>query len=344
MGNSGILVSTLGIGCWSFGGGSYWGEQAQGDVSTVVHAALDIGINYFDTAQVYNDGASEISLGRALQGRRHEAVIGTKVSPNHAYAQSLREHCEASLRRLDTDYIDLYMLHWPINRVSLRHYDADERILSSPPTVEEAFGTLADLQAEGKIRAIGVSNHGVRQLEQVRALGTKIVANQLAYNLASRAIEHDILPYCVKNDIGIIAYSPLMQGVLTGLYENAESVRPVLARTRHFHQDRGLGSRHGGDGVEEELFDVIGRIRALANAVGVSMTVLSLAWVAQRQGISTAIVGSRNLAQLSVNAKAGEYVLPDDLRNELDCITEPLLQHLGPSADYYESELNSRIF
>ena len=134
-GKSGIDISSLGIGCWSFGGGDYWGPQDQRDVNAVIQTALDCGINYFDTAEVYNDGHSEESLGKALMGRRHEAVIGTKVSPENTKLSVLRKHCEASLRRLQTDYIDIYMVHWPI---------------PNHKQVEDAFATLMELQSEGK--------------------------------------------------------------------------------------------------------------------------------------------------------------------------------------------------
>ena len=174
-GRSDISLSVVGVGCWSFGGGpgSYWGPQEQKDVDDVVHAALDNGINYFDTAEGYNEGRSEEALGRALEGRREEAVIGTKISPSNTEPSVLRRHCEASLRRLRTDYIDIYMVHWPITDRS----------------VEDAFDTLMSLRSEGKVRSIGISNFGVRQMEEALATGARIDVNQLCYNLLSRAIE-----------------------------------------------------------------------------------------------------------------------------------------------------------
>lgn len=115
IGTSRIELSALGMGCWAYGGGSYWGSQAQRDVNDIVNHALDQGLSCFDTAEVYNNGASEESLGIALKGRRHQAVIGSKVSTSNVKPQALRQHCEASLRRLGTDYIDIYMLHWLVN-------------------------------------------------------------------------------------------------------------------------------------------------------------------------------------------------------------------------------------
>ncbi|MCL1857365.1 MAG: aldo/keto reductase, partial [Kiritimatiellaeota bacterium] len=115
LGQSGIHVSAVGMGCWAYGGGAYWGRQSQGDVNDIVAAALDRGVNFFDTAEAYNDGESEIALGKALLGKRDHAVIATKVSPAHCGKDALEKHLDASLKRLHADHIDLYMLHWPIN-------------------------------------------------------------------------------------------------------------------------------------------------------------------------------------------------------------------------------------
>ena len=179
-GKSGIEISPMGIGCWSYGGGDYWGSQAQSDVTAVANAALDAGINFFDTAEGYNDGRSEEALAVALKGRRHEAVIGTKVSrPDPA---TIRERCEASLDRLQTDYVDIYMIHWPDDEIA----------------IEESMVELTRLQVDGLIRAIGVSNFGVEQLTAALDTGASIAVNQLCYNLLSRAIEPELLPLCPK--------------------------------------------------------------------------------------------------------------------------------------------------
>src|SRR5690606_5455375 len=124
--NGDLKLSIIGTGCWSFGGGEYWGSQDQNDVNDVVHASVGFGINYFDTAEAYNDGRSETSLGIAMKGiPRDKLVIGTKVSPSNCYRDTLIEHCEGSLRRLETDYIDIYMIHWPIHPHSIRHFTQD---------------------------------------------------------------------------------------------------------------------------------------------------------------------------------------------------------------------------
>ena len=228
----GIEISVMGIGGWSYGGGDYWGPQAQEDVDAVAHAALDHGINFFDTAEGYNEGRSEEAVGEALKGRRDEAVVATKISPNNTEPTVLREHCEASLRRLQTDYIDIYIVHWPITEHS----------------VEDAFATLTALKEEGKIRSIGVSNFGVEQLSEALATGVQIDVNQVCYNLLSRAIELEILPLCQKHGMGILGYMPLLQGLLTGMYRDGggTSSCPCAVPSVPRRSGKGRSWRRGG--------------------------------------------------------------------------------------------------
>jgi myo-inositol catabolism protein IolS len=327
-GSSGMVVSALGIGCWSFGGGSgdYWGPQDERDAASVVSAALDCGINYFDTAELYNDGCSEESLGRALAGRRHHALIGTKVSPGHVEPAALRQHCEASLRRLGTDYIDIYMVHWPITGYS----------------IEDAFATLVSLRDEGKIRTIGVSNHGVQQLGDVASTGAPIAVNQLYYNLLSRAIEVEILPLCRQLSIGVIGYMPLQQGLLTGKYRSADEMPWVRTRTRHFASTR-RGARHGEAGAEAEVFAALDAIRGLSQELRVPMAQLALVWTLAQPGISCVLAGARTAEQVMENFAAAQLTLSPDVIARLDELTEPTLRKLGANPDYWESSENSRI-
>jgi myo-inositol catabolism protein IolS len=325
-GKSDIQISVLGIGCWSYGGGDYWGPQSQSDVDAVVHKALDLGINYFDSAEAYNEGRSEESLGKALKGRRGEAVIGTKISPSNTQPSVLRSHCEASMRRLQTDYIDIYMVHWPITRYS----------------VEDAFATLMELQSEGKVRSIGVSNFGVQQLTQALSTGARIDVNQLCYNLLSRAIEVEILPLCRKQDIGIFGYMPLLQGLLADKYSTADEVPPMRSRTRHFRGDR-PESRHGEAGAEDETFKAIAGIREIAKEIGIPMEQLALAWAMARPGVTSILVGTRNIFQLQDNAEAASVSLSFETIKRLDDLTEPLLGILGSNPDYYLGGEDKRI-
>ncbi len=315
-GESGIEISPMGIGCWAYGGGDYWGPQAQSDVTEVAHAALDAGINFFDTAEGYNDGRSEEALAIALKGRRHEAVIGTKVStPNPG---TIREHCEASLRRLQTDYVDIYMIHWPHEEFS----------------IEESMEVLTRLREDGLIRAIGVSNFGCGQLTDAIDTGASIAVNQLCYNLLSRAIEPELLPLCQRNNVGILGYMPLLQGILTGKYKSAEEIPPVHSRFRHFGAERQNAS-HGEEGAEQEMFETLERIRSIAESEKVPMSRLAIAWAMARPGITCMLVGTRNVSELEQNLHAVEYSPADEVIESLDKVTAPLLEKLGANPDYF---------
>jgi myo-inositol catabolism protein IolS len=343
LGSSELWVSALGMGCWQYGGGSYWGDQSQADVNEVVHGALDMGINYFDTAESYNKGESERSLGAALKGRRHQAIIGSKIRPAHTQAAVLRDHCEGSLKRMQTDYIDLYMLHWPLNLHSVKQR-TDTNPSEALPDAYDVFETLQRLQREGKIRYIGISNHGILQMKEIQETGFPVVANELPYNLLSRAIEQTILPFCMEQEMGVIGYMPLLQGVLTGKYASLEEIPPRHARSRHFHHSRGEGTRHGEEGAEVEVRAALKHIASLAAELGITSLELSLAWAAATPGISSLIVGSRNRQQLEMNYRGAAYPLISDTVRRLNELTEPVLRKLGPSPDYYEDHNYSRIY
>lgn len=343
LGSSDLHLSVLGMGCWQYGGGKYWGAQRQKDVDETVAQAIDLGINYFDTAEVYNDGESERSLGAALKGKRDKAIVGSKISPSNASPDKLRLHCEMSLRRLGMDYIDLYMIHWPVERHAIAHFTDDKAVLDHPPALADVFDALHRLRQEGKVRQIGISNHGIEQMEEVKRAGGTFVANEMAYSLLSRAIEDRILPYCVKNEVGVLGYMALQQGLLSGKYARADEVKPMQARSRHFHRQRGEGTRHGEEGAEEEAFRAIAEIRKLADELGVHMTSLSLAWAIANPGITSVLVGSRDRAQLLQNAQALTTVLEPQTMRELNRITRPVLDKLGDNPDYYEHRNNSRI-
>ena len=315
-GKSGIEISSMGIGCWSYGGGDYWGQQAQSDVTAVANAALDAGINFFDTAEGYNNGRSEEALAVALKDRRHEAVIGTKISrPDPA---TMREHCEASLQRLQTDYVDIYMIHWPDDEID----------------IEESMAELTRLQEDGLIRAIGVSNFGVEQLTAALNTGASIAVNQLCYNLLSRAIEPELLPLCREHNVGILGYMPLLQGILTGQYKSAEEIPPVHSRFRHFRDDREQAS-HGEEGAEEEMFETLEAIREIAEAEQIPMARLAIAWAMARPGITCMLVGTRNINELTQNLHVIDYTPSADVIESLDTITAPLLEKMGPNPDYF---------
>ncbi len=340
-GQSGLTLPAMGLGTWSFGGGSYWGPQDQGDVNEVVAQALESGVTYFDTAEMYNDGASEVSLGAALRGRRDRAIIGSKVAPSHTRPAVLRARCEASLRRLETDYLDLYMVHWPINANSLRHFTSDASALANPPSVADAFLTLADLQREGKIRHIGVSNFGVKQMTEVLDLGVRIAINELPYNLLMRGIESEIAPFCRARGIGIIGYMTLMQGVLTADYENFDALPAMRTRTRHFSAKR-EGSRHGEAGFEAETWRAVQAIRRIAAEENLSLPDLAIAWALHNPDIACVLAGCRTLAQLEENSRAALGRLSSATVARLNDVTTEVLRLLGPNPDYYQGVRDTR--
>ncbi len=338
---SGLTLPILGVGCFSFGGGTYWGAQSQRDVDEVVARAIDLGVNFFDTAETYNAGASELALGEALRDRRDAALICTKIQPDHCYRDEIRLHCEASLARLKTDRIDIYMIHWALTASALRHYSNDAQRLENPPRIDEALHALDELRREGKIRHIGVSNFGVMQLAEAVATGVPLALNELPYNLLSRAIEPDLLPACVDHGIGVLGYTPLAQGLLSGKLASFDELPPIRVRTRHFRGDR-PGSRHGGPGCEAETFAALDNLRRAAEEAGLPLGDLALAWAVANPAITCTLVGARNRAQLEANIRAAKAPISPALRAELSRLTDALTQKLGPSLDYHQSPDDSR--
>ncbi len=338
-GKSTLKLSVIGIGCWAFGGeaGDYWGAQDQQDVNRLVQRAVELGINYFDVAEIYNNGRSETSLGIALQGvRRDQVIIGSKVTPAHCYHDTLIASCEASLRRLGIETIDLYMIHWPLHPHALRHVTNDETLINNPPHIEEATSALLKLQQQGKIRHIGVSNFANNWLDKILGTGVSVAANQLHYNLLSRAIEDEIMPYCVQQGIGILGYMTILQGILTGKYKTLTEIPEPRRRTRHFHQASTALSRHGELGAEAELQTALTQIATLADELNLPVAHLAIRWAFANPAMTCALVGARNVQQLEDNALAASAPLPTEVLARLNHITQPIKAKLGPSCDYYE--------
>lgn len=312
---SDMQISAIALGCWPFAGGDVWGAQADADSIAAVHAALDEGINFFDTAEGY--GRSEEVLGRGLMGRRHEAIVATKVSAANLAEKDVINACERSLRALQTDYIDLYQIHWP-------NWDV---------LLAETAGALETLQEKGKIRAYGVCNFAEQDLSEMIALGL-CVTDQLPYNLAWRGIERAVLPLCRANGVGVICYSPLAQGVLTGRYANADEMPEGLARTRLYSGERSM-SEHGESGHEEELFTAVAQVRRIAADLGEPMAAVSLAWARQQEGVTSLLVGVRDADEVRRNLPSLDLTLPADVLRQLAQVTESLKEALGESLDMW---------
>jgi len=323
LGKTEIKVSVICMGCWAIAGDRTWGPQRESDSIRAIETALDVGINFFDTAEGYGNGYSEEVLGKALSHRRKDAVIATKVSSSHLSPEKLTWACENSLRRLKTDYIDLYQLHWPSRMVP----------------IEETLEVMQKLKDEGKIRAIGVCNFGRRDLKEALAY-SHIETDQLPYSLLWRSIEYEILPTCLENEVGILCYSPLAQGLLTGKFRSPEEVPDGRARTRHFSGQRPL-ARHGEKGAERETFAAIEEIRKISEELSVPMNELALGWLLSRKGVISVIAGARNAEQVRQNARAADLKLSSEVVDRLTEVTETLKEKLGPNPDMWQSE--SRI-
>lgn len=317
LGQSDLRVSAYALGCWSFAGGAYWGEQPDAVSIATVHAALDAGINFFDTAEGYEAGTSERVLGQALLGRRDKAIIATKVSANHLGAVDIMTACEQSLRNLQTDYIDLYLIHWPNWNVPL----------------VESVDALEALQTQGKVRSIGVCNFAVQDLTEILDLHP-IVTDQLPFNLLWRVIEREILPVCLANNVGLMCYSPLAQGLLTGRYASADEVPDGLARTRHYASTRARAN-HDEPGVEAEVFTALAGIQQIAGGLGQSMAAVSLAWLRQQPGVATILLGARSPEELHQNLPALNLHLAPDVIQALNQVTDPVKEKLGKNPDMW---------
>lgn len=303
VGRSGLMASAIGLGCFAFGG--YVSVE---DSRAVVDQALELGINYFDTANSYGLGRSEETLGVALNGRRDLALIATKFAnrmgdgPNDAGASRMAiiRACEASLRRLKTDYIDLYQLHWPDRNTP----------------IEETLRALDDLVRAGKVRYIGASNLFAWELCEAHFIAEKhglsqFVSAQDHYNLLYRDIEKRFEPFCVKYGIGMTHYFPLAGGMLAGAYRRGD-VAPGTRQANNPNTAAWQSARN---------WDVQERLLVFASERGWTLAQMSLAWLLTRPATFTVIAGSDTPGQLRDNAKALQIrFTPDDLR-EIDRIT-----------------------
>jgi aryl-alcohol dehydrogenase-like predicted oxidoreductase len=321
LGRSGIRVSSVALGCMSLCATQTYPEIPVAQAIATVDAALDAGINFFDNAPMYGDGEAERRLGAALarDGKRKRAIIGTKISSETLSAAEVTRESEASLRRLQTDYIDLYQIHWPRRVVPL----------------DETLRAMEDLVKCGKVCAIGVCNFG--PLDLAEALEKRRVeTNQLAYSLLARGVEFDVQPMCVERGIGLLCYSPLAQGLLTGRYQSADDVPDERARTRHFAGTRPQ-ARHGQLGCEAETFRAIRAVRSISDELGVAIADVALAWLLQQPAVSSVLAGASRPEQVLENVRAASIRLDPVTTAKLQEATAPLKQQLGSNCDPWQA-------
>ncbi len=308
LGDSSLEVTPIGLGTWAIGGGDWrfgWGDQDEREAIDAILAAVDAGINWIDTAAVYGGGRSEEIVGKALRelGSSRRPIVATKCGrvmrgPDHIdkilKRDSIRAECEASLRRLGIDCIDLYQLHWP---------EPDEDI-------EEGWETLVELKREGKVREIGVSNHSVPQLERLQRIHP-VASLQPPYSLIVSDAEKELLPYCVAHDIGVICYSPMYKGLLTGKFmvDSVQSLGPKDHRTRDPNFQSPRLDAHLG---------LVDCLRPIAEKHGRSLAELAVAWVLRRPEVTSAIVGARRPAQILDVVGAAQWRLPEDDLQTID--------------------------
>lgn len=297
LGNSDLAITRLGVGAWAIGGGGWdfgWGRQNDSQSIAAIHAALDAGINWIDTAAVYGLGHSEEVVAQALAGRSPRPYVFTKCSMvwsadrkiGHSLkAVSIARECEASLRRLKVDAIDLYQIHWP---------DPD-------PDIEEGWMELARLKEQGKVRWIGVSNFDVEQMKRAAAIAP-ITSLQPPYSLLQRDIEPSILPYVRQHGIGVIVYSPMASGLLSGAMtrERIAAMPPDDWRSRHANFREPLLSRN---------LRIACLLREIGGRHGRSAGEVAIAWALQHPAVTAAIVGVRNPQQVQGIIGAADLIL-----------------------------------
>lgn len=326
LGKSNLEVSVITMGCWAIAGDRIWGPQDEAEAIGALHTAVDVGINFFDSAEGYGAGRSEELIGKAFTGRlRDKVIIATKVSQNNLRPADLRASCENSLRYLGMETIDLYYIHWP-------NWDIP---------IADTLGEMHKLKAEGKIRHVGCSNYGKRDLTELLDVD-RVEINQVAYNLLFRAIEYDIVPACLEHQVSIAPYSPMLHGILTGKFATIDDIPDERARTRHFSSTTRPMTRHGGPGAEPETAAALAAIRQICDDAGLPMAKVALAWLLKQPGVATVIAGARNPAQIHANAETAALDLSDDIVAALNAATEPLKIKLGPNADMWDIGPNAR--
>jgi aryl-alcohol dehydrogenase-like predicted oxidoreductase len=312
LGNSDLELTPVGVGAWAMGGGGWafaWGAQDDNESIAAIHEALDRGVNWIDTAAVYGLGHSEEVVARAIEGRSNRPYVFTKCerrwdANRQIYkslkADSIREECEASLRRLKVDVIDLYQIHWP---------EPDEDI-------EEGWTAMAKLKEEGKVRWIGLSNFNAKQLERVRPIAP-ITSLQPPYSAVSPEIEEELLPYCQKHNIGVIVYSPMKSGLLTGKMTKER----VAALPDDDFRKRALAFQEPNLSRNLELAQLMKRI---GERHGRSAGEIAIAWTLRHPAVTAAIVGMRSAEQARGVLGALDFRLSAQEIDEIDAFRADL--------------------
>ncbi|XP_078671553.1 putative oxidoreductase YccK [Branchiostoma floridae x Branchiostoma belcheri] len=320
--NTDLHVSPVCLGAWQFNEGKAdetWPAQDEQVSKDIVNKAFELGVNFFDTAEAYGRHASERVLGRALEGRRRDAIVATKFGAIHKRytAVEVESSLQASLQALQTDYVDLYQVHWAM-------FMSD---------ASEVVGELKRQQAKGRIRHYGVCNFGAKQLAEFCEAGGECATNQVAYNLLWRAVEYEVVPACAERSVSVLSYSPLQQGLLSGRFHAPQDVPEGRRRTRHFSSQSTYLSKHCQGGEEAATFQAISSLRDACAKEGVPMSSAALSWLLGRQGVASVIVGCRTPQQLEDNCKLAK--LSQEFDKKLTEATEDLKERFGPDPDMW---------
>jgi aryl-alcohol dehydrogenase-like predicted oxidoreductase len=313
LGSSGPEISVIGYGAWEAGDDEWGPNRSEQKVIEAVREGLDAGITWIDTAEVYGDGTSEQLVGRAVEDRRDRVAVATKVAPRPTgtgfRADEVERACEQSLKRLGTERIDLYQLHWRDRKVP----------------VEETWEAMARLQDRGLVRGIGVSNFDRELIERCQAIRH---VDSLQPQLSILHLKHrDLIRWCGEQGIGVVCYGPLAYGLLTGA---------ITMDTRFDHDDWRSGARGQNSyyrnlfapGKKERSLAVVDALRPIADRLRCTVAQLALAWVVHQPGVTAAIAGSRNRKHAAQNAGAGDVELDRATLEEIERQVIPL----GPSA------------
>jgi aryl-alcohol dehydrogenase-like predicted oxidoreductase len=304
-----LQLTTIGLGTWALGGGKWqwgWGPQDDQESKLTIQRALDLGINWIDTAAVYGLGRSEEVIGRTIRGMKKKPIIATKCSlvwgedrivSSSLKKESVRKEVEGSLKRLGLEVIDLYQIHWP---------DPEQE-------VEEGWGTIAELVKEGKIRYAGVSNFNVEQLKRIQPIH-RVASLQPPYSMLRRGIEDGILDYCSKHDIGVIVYSPMQKGILTDKFSKE------WAQNLPDSDHRARDSRFQEPDLSANV-EFVERLSEFAKKKSKTVAQLAIAWTLRRPEVTAAIVGARKPYQIEETIHAGEWELDE---NEIEQIEDLL--------------------
>ena len=305
-GNTGMNITPIGFGSWAIGGAGWshgWGPQDDNRAVEAVERAVELGINWIDTAAVYGLGHSEELIGKVLAGLKNKPLVFTKCSlvwndnrriGNSLKGDSIRRECEASLRRLNVDAIDLYQVHWP-------HPEHD---------IEEGWRTMAELKEEGLVRHIGVSNFNVEQMQRAHTIAP-VESLQPPYSMLRRAIETDILPFCLEQNIGVIVYSPMLSGMLSG----------AMTRERALNLPPDDWRRNNKEFQEPRLsynLELVELLKKTGKKHGLSAGEVAVAWTLRHPAVTAAIVGGRSAEQVEGTIGAAEMTFAQEEAREIE--------------------------